>query len=187
MGLQRKLKKSLDEKWCMRFKTRHPEGDKYDGVVLHLTKEFVVLGAECDFEFDGIHVFRRSAIKGYRDNKFDACCNQILSDNGQSKLFQVPSWLSTFETFHQLASMLAERDIWPAVEAVFADGGSALYIGPITEIKKNHFFLNCYDSAGKWEKEYRIDFNEVFRFEFGTKYTEHFNNYMRHQEESSGK
>ena len=83
--------------------------------------------------------------------------------------------------------MLAERDIWPAVEVVFTDGGSALYIGPILEIKKKHFSLNCYDAAGKWEKVYRIDFNEVFRLEFGSKYTEHFNNYMRRQGESSGK
>ncbi len=187
MGLQRKFKKSLDEKWCMRFKTRHPEGDKYDGVVLQLTKDLVVLGQERDFEFEGIHVFPRNSIKGYRDNKFDACCNRILSDNGQIKLFQVPSWLSTCESFHQLASMLAERDIWPAVEVVFADGGSALYLGPIVEIKKNHFLLNCYDAAGKWEKVYRIDFDELYRLEFGTKYTGHFNHYMRRLAESSDK
>jgi hypothetical protein len=181
MGLPQKFKKSLDEKWCMRFKTRHPDGDAYDGVVLRFTKNLVVLGVVDNFEFDGIHIFRRSAIKGYRDDKFESCFNRILSDNGQINRFRAPKWLNACETFNQLALMLMKRDIWPAVEGVFNNEGF-FYIGRIVEVENDYFSINCYDAAGKWEKVYRFKFSEVFRMEFGSKYTEHFNNYMRHQE-----
>ncbi|MBK8465596.1 MAG: hypothetical protein IPL32_07165 [Chloracidobacterium sp.] len=184
MGLSQKYKKSLDEKWCMRFKTLHPDGDAYDGIVLHLSNELIALGEMRDFEFDGINVFPRNAIKGYRDNKFDRCCNQILFGNGQLKRLRVAKWLNACETFNQLALVLMKRDIWPAVEVVFKDGDRALYVGPIVEVKNKHFSINCYDAAGKWEKVYRLKFNEVFRFEFGSKYTNHFNNYMRQKEVS---
>jgi hypothetical protein len=187
MGLQQKFKKSLDEKWCIRFKTRHQDEDAYDGVVLHLTNELVALGVDRDFEFDGIHVFPPNAIKGYRDNKFESCLNRILTHNGQLKRLRTPKWLSSCETFEQLSSTLMKRDIWPAVEVVFEDGDSAFYVGPIVAVGNNHFSINCYDAAGKWEKIYRLAFNTVFRMEFGSKYTKHFNNYMRNQGISSGR
>lgn len=181
MGLRKKYKKSLEEKWCMRFKTRHPDGDAYDGVVLHLTREFVVLGEIGNFEFSGIQIFPLSAIKGYRDNKFDDCYNRILSTNGQLKRVRAPAWISSCQTLAQVVSAMAKRDIWPAVELVFAKKRSALYIGPIVAVEKGGFYINCYDAAGKWEKVYWMKFNEVFRLEFGSAYTEHFNTYMRHQ------
>ncbi len=137
-----------------------------------------------NFEFDGIQVFPLCAIKGYRDNKFERCINQILTDNNQIKRFRAPGWVKTCVGFRELASRLYKHDIWPAVEVIFEDDESAFYIGPVCEVEDDNFSIDCYDAAGQWEDTYKFEFNDVFRMEFGSKYTEHFNNYMRKQKRS---
>lgn len=180
MSVLQKYKKSLEKQWCLRLKTRHPEGDNYDGVVVHLTSDMIALSSEEDFEFDGIEVFPRSAIKGYRDGKFERCCNKILQHNGQIKRLRPPRWLKSCTNIADVILYLKKHDIWPGVEVLFeGDTDSAFYIGPITETDDAGFELNCYDAAGEWERIYKIQFNEVFRITFNTKYCKHFNAYMR--------
>jgi hypothetical protein len=43
MNLSGKYRKSLDEKWSMRCKTRHPDGDTYDGIVTQIKSDFIAL------------------------------------------------------------------------------------------------------------------------------------------------
>ena len=78
MSLAQKYSKSLAEQWLMRFKTKHPDGDNYDGVITHIKPAFVVLREEKDFELDGIIILPKRVIKGVRDGRYDRCCNQIL-------------------------------------------------------------------------------------------------------------
>ena len=47
-----RLEKSLKKKWSLRLRTKHPYGDNYDGIVLHLSKEVVILHEE-ESEFPG--------------------------------------------------------------------------------------------------------------------------------------
>jgi len=56
---------------------------------------------------------------------------------------------------------------------------TAFYLGPITNCDKMSFFLKCYDASGKWEKVYKINYDEVFRIEFDSKYCNRFNHYMK--------
>ena len=72
------------------------------------------------------------------------------------------------------------RDIWPGVEIVYnIYTESAFYIGPITRTADDHFFLKHYDADGKWDKEYRIEYDLVFKIELDSNYINRFNMYMR--------
>ena len=62
MSLERKYSKSMREQWSLRFKTKHPDGDNYDGVVTHVKPGFIVLREERDFEFDGLIVLPKRFI-----------------------------------------------------------------------------------------------------------------------------
>ena len=69
------------------------------------------------------------------------------------------------------------------LEIVFDEGtNSAFYLGPITNVNTKHFSIMCYDAAGKWEKEYQLDYNEVFKIEFDSKYCNHFNSFMKYKD-----
>ena len=130
------------EKWCVRFKTRHPDGDKVDGVVTHVKPSFIVLREEWDFEFDGVVVLPKKVITSCRDGKYDRCSNQILRRNGAMKKLHSPRWLESCETLPAIVAALMRRDIWPAVEILAnQDTDSAFYIGPITSVDDDRFFL----------------------------------------------
>ena len=180
MSLAQKYSKSLAEQWCMRFKTTHPDGDNYDGVITHIKPRFIVLREERDFEFDGVIILTKRFIQGVRDGRYERCSNQILRQNGAMKKLRSPGWLDSCETIPHVYTSMMKRNMWPGVEIIFNDGAeSAFYLGPITRITDDSFFLRCYDAAGKWEKNYELNYDEVFRIEFDSRYCNHFNAYMK--------
>ena len=180
MGLEQKYRKSMTERWCLRFKTRLPEQDNYDGIITHNKRGFIVLRQEHDFEFDGVVLLLKKVIRGYRDNKYEDCCNAIIRQNGSLKTARSPRWLDSCDRIPDVFAQLQSRDIWPAIEIVFNEGSeTAFYLGPITRIETNAVSIRCYDAAGKWEKVYELDYDEICRIEFDSKYCNHFNGYMR--------
>jgi hypothetical protein len=75
---------------------------------------------------------------------------------------------------------LMKRDIWPGVEILSGrKKDPVFYLGPITRTTEEGFFLYCYDADGTWEKEYEIDYDEVFKVQFDSRYCNRFNAYMR--------
>src|SRR5947209_666173 len=130
MSLRNKYKKSLEEQWCLRFRTHHPDNNAYDGIVTHIKRGFVVLRQEEAFEFDGVIILPRKSIKGYRDNEYDACCNDILRERGTLKKARSPRWLDSCDTLPEVVSQLKRRDIWPGVETLYNENQkSAFYVG----------------------------------------------------------
>jgi len=180
MNLTSRYRKSLEQKWALRFKTIHPDGDDCDGVVTHIKSDFIVIKEVGDFEFDGVVILPKQVVKGYRDNKYDNCRNEILRQNGQIGKLKTPKWLDNRGSIVDVLSAIQKRDIWPAVEMLHNEGKtSALYIGPIEGVYEDSFYLKCYDAAGKWEKSYYLTIANIFRIEFDSKYCRHFNRYMR--------
>ena len=177
------LQKSLDQKWCIHFSTSHPDGDAYDGVVLHFAKSIVVVHEFRDFVADGILVFPKKSVASIRDGNLEVCENQILRGSGEIKSVKRIAWLKNIDTIKDLLSGLSQRKIWPAIEQL-KEGESALFVGSITAIEKKSFTIYCYDAAGNWEDAYDIDYGNVFRIEFNSKYLNYFNDYMRASNET---
>jgi|GEM_PF-1861872 len=180
MGLSEKYRKSLELKWALRLKTAIPEWGNFDGVVTHNNKSMVVFREFPEFAADGVLILPKKHICGYRDSGFERCANAILRDGGAlDDLCAIP-WLDQIESLPQLFQEFVTRDVWPGVEVVFDDGDqSAYYIGPVLSADDRGFALCCYDSNGKWEKVYRLEYQEVARVTLGDNYTTEFNRYMR--------
>jgi hypothetical protein len=177
---EQKLNKSLTEKSCLRFKTRDSEGKVYEGIVTHSTSTFVIFNHVIDFELDGFVVLPKSYIRSVRDSSFEQCANEILLYNGQIKKQHIPAWLADCKTIKDVIAKLQEQDIWPSVETfVNRKKETALYLGPITQVEETSFFLNCYDAAGKWEKNYQLYYGAIYRICINGKYETNFNAYMR--------
>ncbi len=185
MTIAQKYQKSKDECLSLRLKTSRPDGDAYDGFVVEIKRRFIVLETVNDLEIDGIMVFPKRFIKGYRDGKFEKCNNQILRDNNQIERLQSPSWLAQCNSIRDVLEELKRRDIWPAVEIVFNDGeDSGFYLGPVVLIDKDIFELINFSADGEWDQVYEIEYGEVFRIEFNSKYCNHFNAFMRAKEDT---
>ena len=184
MSLAQKYRKSLDQRCSMRFKTRHPDGDNYDGVVIHLAKSFIVIREVRDFDFDGIVVLPKRMVVRCRDGKYEACYNQILRMNLAIARLRVPRWLARCETIVDVLQNLMEHRIWPGVEILYGHPEKdAFYLGPIENVSRKTVGLKSYDAAGKWENTYSLEVAEIFRIEFDSNYCNHFNKYMQQSRE----
>jgi hypothetical protein len=180
VDLENKLKKSMNRRWCLRFRTKHPDGDNFDGVVTHIKDEFIALHEERDFEFDGVVILPKKVIKGFRDSRFERCRNKILRENGSIRKIRSLRWLVSCGTLQDVMQEIMTRGIWPAVETLFHGGKkSAFFLGPIMSTSDDHFSLRCYDAAGHWEKKYKLSYDEIFKVEIDSRYCRIFNAYMR--------
>jgi hypothetical protein len=175
--IEKAFKKSLEKKWCLRFNTNHPDKDAYDLVVIHIGKLIVVAREFRDFESGGIIAFPRKSLTSVRDGDFEICENQILRRSGEIKKAKSIKWLNNINTIRDLVCALSKRKLWPAVEQV-RSGDFALFVGPIFHIEDKVFEVYCYDAAGNWEGGYGINFKNVFKIEFDSKYLNYFNGYM---------
>lgn len=180
VSLKQKLATSQREQSYLRLLTDHPGGDAYDGIVVHQTADVVVLREMQDFEADGLLAVPRKHLTGHRDGRFERCANAIVKMNKAQTRLRVPRWLPGCGSLQALVAALQARDIWPAVEVLFADGTrTATYLGIIQQIDDAGFVLKGYGASGVWEKRSRIDFADVFRLEFDSRYCNHFNAYMK--------
>ena len=170
--------KSLKEKRTIRICTTHPDGDNYDGVVLHKTKEIIIFHEIIDFEFNGIQIFPLSFVKSIKDDKHDKCANKIIRHNGQYKKISRVNTFSKSVNITDCLEIIKKRNIWPAIEIVKGKT-SHLYVGPIIKIDDKDLLINCYDAAGKWECNYKLNINKIVKVEIKSKYLKHFNNYMK--------
>ena len=180
--LERKFLKSLNEQCVLRFSTIHPEGDHYDGIVIAIKPDFIVVCVEQDWEFDGIQFFPKRSIRGIRDGKFEACANQIVRGNNALSQVVLPEWLTECHCLADVLQAMQQQEFWPAVETL-ADNEQdyIFYLGPITKLGKKSFYIHAYGADGQWEREHEIEHSDVFRIEFRSRYCDHFNNYMKSQ------
>jgi hypothetical protein len=176
--IDQQLNKSKARNRIIRVRTKHPDESSFDGIVLQNDKSFVALRTFDDFEANGIVVVPKKWLKNIRDGEFEDGTNEVIRFAGTITSRDMPAWPKMFANLTEILSYLKERDIWPAIEIVY-DGGSPLYVGPITEVTKKRVRLYCYDAAGKWEKEYDIDVTEIFKIEIESRYTRHFSAYMK--------
>jgi hypothetical protein len=180
MSLAQKYRKSREQHRFIRLKTRHPDGDNYDGVVTDIKRRFIVLREARDFEFDGLIVLPKKIIKGYRDGPFEACYNEILRKNRRLGDAKSPHWLASCNTISDVIGQLHRRDIWPAVVILTGDGCDwEFFIGPILRATNKGFNILPYDANGTWKPEHEIEYDEILRLEFDSRYVNAFNAFMR--------
>jgi hypothetical protein len=182
MSLAEKYRKSKDLKWSMKFSTHHPDGDSYYGIVSHIAKNFIVVMKHDEFVFNGTLVLPKKVIKACRDRNYDTCANAVLRHSGNIRQFKPQRWLDRCQTLKEVLEKLKQKDIWPVVEIMYITGRktkTAFYIGKITRIEKDAFWIFDYGADGQWQKEWEIKYREVFKVEFDDSYTRYFNAYMK--------
>ena len=132
------LNTSLKNRSIIRLKYQAETEENYDGIVVQVTSNVVVIACEKDFEFDGYQVLLRDRIKGYRNSKYEKCCTQIMSQNNQLNKIQPPKWVYDIDDLKSAVNKIEKHRIWPAVETIY-NSESDFYIGQITSINSDFF------------------------------------------------
>jgi len=178
-----KCKKLIQFKKPVSLFTRHRDGDRYNGIIVGCSKDVILIESDNDFVFDGIIALPTRQIKNLRHSQFEKTLDRIFTKFGLLKLKKRSPWLLKTETMQQLVSECFKRKLWPIIEMQHKRG-NALYIGPITSVEKNGFQIFAYDANGKWEKNYSLTYNEIFKIQLFDKYSTYFNKFMKEKVET---
>ncbi len=81
------------------------------------------------------------------------------------------------KSVEQVLNLMMKKHVWPIIETV-QKNRSSLYIGPLTKVDGKEFKIYCYDAKGKWEGNYKLQYQNIFKIEINSKYGRHFNEYM---------
>ena len=60
----------------MRFKTKHPDGDSYAGIVTHIKPGFIVLREEEGFELDGMVLVQTAETARTSASAYSTSCGE---------------------------------------------------------------------------------------------------------------
>jgi len=170
----RKLRNLTKQKRSVRLYTKHYDGDSYDGIVLSVHPELVLLQVIDNFELRGVVALQTKFLKAVRLGPLEKVVDKIVVQNGQIKKLKCVPWLKKLENVQQMIRECQHRKIWPIVE-VQSNKANSFYIGPIAQIDEKSFKLFCYDAKGKWEKNYTLAYKEIIRIEIFDDYSKHFN------------
>ncbi len=181
--MNKKFKALKAAKDVVLIKTTHPDGTDFKGIILDDKKLFIVIREIKSFEADGIIVLPKKWITTIRNGKYEKCATEIFNANRQPGALddagaEAIHWYADLTGLEEIIAYLKTEDIWPGIEVIYNDEAS-LYMGPVTDASENSFKLYCFDAAGKWEKEYELDYDEIFKIEIDSKYVSRFNAYMK--------
>jgi len=177
--MKKELLKSKNMQHTIRMSTSHPDGDAYDGVVLGLSKSIIVFQDVSDFKFEGVSILPRKWLTKIRDSKFEKCYDKILRLHDEIQNLNRKKWVNELTSIKSAIKVIHSKEIWPAIEVFDGKKKTAMFLGPITEIHSKKFSIFAYDATGKWEKEYYINYSEVFCIQLFNQYTDRFNKYMK--------
>lgn len=177
-SLAKIARESMSERGVAVFSTVESHCWQYAGIVAHLTTSLVVFREQAKLEFNGVQVWPRRSVADCRRGECERTQDAILRQL-RIKPPPLPRWLAAASTLVDVFRELERRDIWPVVESLKEDDGTALYIGKIVAVERTWFDILAYDAEGAWEPVTRLSFAAVLRVEFGDTYSERFNAYMR--------
>jgi len=182
--MNKDLDTSKRTKGILHLRTKNPDGTTFNGVILDNKKTLVIIQEFVGFEADGIIVIPKRWIRGIRNGKHEQCATKIIHSAKNLGAADDSGWYIDLTKMEEIITYLKTADIWPAVEVLYKNDPS-LYMGFITDVSKSSFRIYCYDAAGEWEKEYELEYSEVFKIEINSRYVRHFNEYMRTKKKAS--
>jgi len=158
--------------------TKHPDGDTYDGIVLGVDRSIVVFQDTSEFSIEGVSILPRKWITEIRDGEFEDCYDKILRQNNEIKNLNRKKWVNELSSVKEAIEVIHKKSIWPSIEVYDGNKETAMFLGPITDVRASKLSVHAYDAAGNWEEEYDIKYTEVFCIQLFNQYTERFNKYM---------
>jgi hypothetical protein len=121
--------------WIIMLRTRHPDGSRFDGIVVDNKKSFVIIQEITNFEEDGYVVIPKKWIKSVRNGEHERCANKVFRFIKPDVNITSLAPAIEFVNLASVVSYLRDNDVWPAVEVIYK-GEASLYLGPITEVSQ---------------------------------------------------
>lgn len=183
MKFQQTFEKALKEQQFIRVYTEEPDNERYDGVIVCLTDDFLVLLQELDYEFDGFILLPRKQVSGYRASDVESFSHKLMTSNGDFDLNHVPEWLKQSNSYDDVFTRILAETPWLRVGWVCPSCDNIHYsVGNIKSADDDSISVVLYDKNGEIDSEMGWSMNKVFSMEFKSNFLRRFGQFIEKEQ-----
>ena len=171
MKFEQPLNKAFKDKSIIRIYTEEPDADCYDGLIVCLTDEFLVLAQELDYEFEGFVMIPRDQIDSYCQTPVEAFSQKLMTFTGDIERLTTPEWLVNCTSFDDFFSGILSNNHWtcsawvcPSCDNIHSD------VGMIQSYESGAISVETYDKTGTSTGEMGWSMKKIYSIEFGAPY-----------------
>lgn len=175
MSFKRKLNESLKWKKILQVTTERPDNRDYDGIVVCIANEFIIMAQEIDYVFDGYVLIPRSKIAYFEEREEQEFSYQLLLDSGAIQSLSPPSWIESCRTYQDVFDQLKKNHPWLSVNWVCPRCDNIHVDTALLKDSDNHSLsVEMYNRAGSSLGESGWVVDKIFSMEFNSGYTSKF-------------
>ena len=180
MKFQQPLTQAKNEQSFIRIYTEGPDNDCYDGIILCLNDNFLILTQELDYEFEGYVLIPRKQISGYRQSDIESFSQRLMTAAGDLAEINAPDWLTQSETFNDIFSAILSTHPWLRVAWVCPSCDNIHHdVGLLKSCDDDSIAVEIYDNNGDNDGEMGWSMNKVFALEFESKFLKKFGHFIK--------
>ncbi len=174
------IKNHIEKKDFIKIKRTVTEGSAdITGFILQLSKDFLLIQKEEEFNLNGYAIIRKDQFDAIRCNKYDRGFKRILKNEGIidaeygiDQKIRITNWQTIFED-------LKKHDYHVIIECENLEDPIFL-IGPITKVNKNFISIRYYDPTGLLDKTpTKVNYKDITLVKFDDRYINVFKKYLR--------
>ena len=175
MSFERKLNESLKWKKILQITTERPDNRNYDGIVVCIAPEFIILAQEIDYVFDGFVLIPRNKIAYFEEREEQEFSYQLLLDSGAIQQLSPPDWIGHCRTYRDVFDHIKRQHPWMTVNWVPPRSDDIQVDTALLKDSDNHSLsVELYNRAGHSIGEAGWVVSKIFSMEFESGYTNKF-------------
>ncbi len=179
MKFQQAFEKALKEHIFIRIYTEEPDNECYDGIIVALTDDYLIMLQELDYEFDGYQLIPRNQVSGHRQSDVESFSQRLMTANGDFLTSNVPDWITYSENYKDIFNQILAKCPWIRVGWVCPNCDNIHYdVGNIKSTDDDTISVVLYDRDGQSSGEMGWSMSKVYSLEFNTKFLKRFSQFI---------
>ncbi|MCB1582477.1 MAG: hypothetical protein KDI92_05380 [Xanthomonadales bacterium] len=181
MKFQQAFEQALKEQSFIRIYTEEPDCDYYDGLIMTLTHDYVIILQELDYEFDGYVLIPRQQISGYRQSDVEQFSHKLMLASGEFNT-DTSDWIKNSQSFEDVFSQIMNELPWLRVTWVCPNCDNIHdSVANIKSVDDESISAIIYDMTGETDGEMGWSMNKIYSVEFKTRLLERFGRFIEQE------
>ena len=184
VSFERKLNESYKWKKILQITTERPDNRDYDGIVVCIAGEFIILAQEVDYVFDGYVIIPRNKIAYFEEREEQEFSYQLLLDSGAIKRLNPEKWIAECRTYKDIFTHLLQTNRWLSVNWI-CPRCDEIHIDTayLKDSDNQSLSVELYNRAGQSQGEMGWVVSKIFSIEFNSGYTDKFGYFLDKRKE----
>jgi hypothetical protein len=181
MKFQQAFEQAQIEQSFIRIYTEEPDSGCYDGLIMALTNDYLIILQELDYEFDGYQLIPRQQVSGYRQSDVEQFSHKLMLASGEFNT-DTPDWIKNSQSYEEILGHIINELPWSRVAWVCPSCENIHFsMANLKSVDDDSISVVVYDKNGESDGEMGWSMNKVYAMEFNTRLVHKFGRYIEQE------